>query len=227
MKKLFLLPGLMCNDKLWQNLKLDNCETINIPQKDSIDEMTEELHGIFKNLEKPINLIGFSLGGYLTLNYTLTYPNDVNKALIISSGVNSLGKKELEKRVKMLKLLEKNSINSLSFMTISSILEDKMNESNIDIIKEMFSDLGLEVYKQQLSATLKRESLFDKLKNSKIKTMFLSATKDSLVNIKSLEELCSINDNFNLKTINSSSHMLPLEYEEFLKYNIEDFFNLQ
>ncbi|NVJ52656.1 MAG: alpha/beta hydrolase [Campylobacteraceae bacterium] len=224
MKQLLLIPGLMCTKKLWSKLNLTNYEAINIPQKDSIDEMIEVLHKEFNSYKEPINLVGFSLGGYISLKYMIKYPNRVNKALIISSGFDSLNENEINKRKKMLETLKRNNVKSLSFMAISQLLEDKTNEKNLDIINEMFTELGMEVYQQQLYATMKREPLFEELEEANTPTLFLSATNDALVNLEPIKKLCLKKENFQLKTLNTDSHMLPLEYEQFLYNEIQKFF---
>ncbi|RXJ88290.1 hypothetical protein CRV01_12795 [Arcobacter sp. CECT 8983] len=224
MKQLLLIPGLMCTQKLWSKLNLTNYQGIKIPQKDSIDKMIEELHKEFSIYKEPINLVGFSLGGYISLKYLIKYPNRVNKALIISSGIDSLNEKEISKRKKMLETLKRNNINSLSFMAISQLLEDKTNENNLEIINEMFAELGMDIYQQQLFATMKRKSLFEELKEVNTPILFLSAINDALVNLQPIKQLCLEKENFQLKTLNTDSHMLPLEYDDFLYNEIQNFF---
>lgn len=224
MKQLLLIPGLMCTQKLWSKLNLTNYQAINIPKKNSIDEMIEELHKEFHIYKEPMNLIGFSLGGYICLKYMIKYPNRVNKALIISSGIDSLNENEINKRKKMLEIMKKNNINSLSFMAISQLLEDKTNEKNLDIINQMFDELGMEVYQQQLYATMKRKPLLEELEEANTSALFLSATNDTLVNLKPIKQLCLKKENFELKTLNTDSHMLPLEYDQFLYKAIQNFF---
>lgn len=223
-QQLLLLPGLMCNEKLWSKMNLTNYKTFDIPREDTIDEMVEQLHISFSKYKEPINLVGFSLGGYLALKYVIKYPTRINKALIISSGIDSLKETEILKRKKMLETLKRNNINSLSFMAISQLLEDKTNEENLDIINQMFDELGLEVYNQQLLATMRRKPLFDELINVTSPIQFLSATNDSLVNLEPINKLCEMKDNFQLKTLDTDSHMLPLEYEHFLYKEIQNFF---
>ncbi|WP_419773621.1 alpha/beta fold hydrolase [Halarcobacter sp.] len=223
-QQLLLLPGLMCNEKLWSKMNLTNYKTFDIPREDTIDEMVEQLHISFAKYKEPINLVGFSLGGYLALKYVIKYPTRINKALIISSGIDSLKETEILKRKKMLETLKRNNINSLSFMAISQLLEDKTNEENLDIINQMFDELGLEVYNQQLLATMRRKPLFNELINVTSPIQFLSATNDSLVNLEPINKLCEMKDNFQLKTLDTDSHMLPLEYEHFLYKEIQTFF---
>jgi len=223
-QQLLLLPGLMCNEKLWSKMNLTNYKIFDIPREDTIDEMVEQLHISFSKYKEPINLVGFSLGGYLALKYIIKYPTRINKALIISSGIDSLKETEIIKRKKMLETLKRNNIKSLSFIAISQLLEDKTNEENLDIINQMFDELGLEVYNQQLFATMRRKPLFDELINVSTPIQFLSATNDPLVNLEPINKLCQMKDNFQLKTLDTDSHMLPLEYEHFLYKEIQNFF---
>ena len=76
-EKIYFIPGLMTDNRLWKRvlpLLDDKYEIvhISIPQSTDFDEINKILFEKFKNEEK-INLLGFSLGGYIA-----SYFADIN-----------------------------------------------------------------------------------------------------------------------------------------------------
>lgn len=223
-KKLLMIPGLMCNEKLWSKIELNNYKSLPIPKEDSIEKIIKSLDKTISKEEKKVNIIGFSLGGYLALNYLTKYPNKVNKVLVISSSINNLSSKEILLRENNLKRMDIHKIRTLSNNAINQLLENKNDTENISLIKEMFDDLGVDTYKQQLLATLERENLLDMLKEVSNEVLFIASNNDSLVDLTNIKKLCNTNKNFDLKLLDSSSHMIPLEYDYFLYKEILNFF---
>lgn len=223
-KKLLMIPGLMCNEKLWSKIELNNYKSLPIPKEDSIEKIIKNLDKTISKEEKKVNIIGFSLGGYLALNYLTKYPNKVNKVLVISSSINNLSSKEILLRENNLKRMDIHKIRTLSNNAINQLLENKNDTENISLIKEMFDDLGVDTYKQQLLATLERENLFNMLKEVSNEVLFIASNNDSLVDLTNIKKLCNTNKNFDLKLLDSSSHMIPLEYDYFLYKEILNFF---
>lgn len=223
-KKLLMIPGLMCNEKLWSKIELNNYKSLPIPKEDSIEKIIKSLDKTISKEEKKVNIIGFSLGGYLALNYLTKYPNKVNKVLVISSSINNLSSKEIFLRENNLKKMDIHKIRTLSNNAINQLLENKNDTENISLIKEMFDDLGVDTYKQQLLATLERENLLDMLKEVSNKVLFIASNNDSLVDLTNIKKLCNTNKNFDLKLLDSSSHIIPLEYDYFLYKEILNFF---
>ncbi|AXH12294.1 alpha/beta hydrolase family protein [Halarcobacter bivalviorum] len=219
-----MIPGLMCNEKLWSKIELNNYKSLPIPKEDSIEKMIKSLDKTISKEEKKVNIIGFSLGGYLSLNYLTKYPNKVNKVLVVSSSINNLSSKEILLRQNNLKRMDTHKIRTLSNKAICQLLEDKNDTENISLIKEMFDDLGVDTYKQQLLATLERENLFNMLKEVSNEVLFIASNNDSLVDLTNIKKLCNTNKNFDLKLLDSSSHMIPLEYDYFLYKEILNFF---
>ena len=217
----------MCNEKLWSKLKLKNYETLTIPKEDSFEKMIEKLDIQISKHENKINLIGFSMGGYLALKYMIANPHKINKALIIASGMNQLNDNEVQARIKALDLLKRYKEYSLSNSIIKDLLENKDNITNINLIQDMFKDLGLETYKQQLQATLERKCLYDDLKSINVPTLFFYSNKDKLVKKDLINRLCEEKKSFDNVVINSCSHMLTLEYEEELANIIKKFFTTE
>lgn len=108
--KIYMIPGFMNNEKLWSRLTPlleDKYELVHleIPLKDSFDEMADEIYE--KIEDEKINLMGFSLGGYISCYFGLKYPNKINKILVVACTPANLSKEECEKRAAAIEFTKK------------------------------------------------------------------------------------------------------------------------
>lgn len=215
-EKVYLLPGIMTNQNLWTELlpyfeKEYELIHVSIPLKNSLDEIIEELAKKFKN--KKINILGFSLGGYISTYFSLKYPNLVKKLFVIASSPCMFLEEEIKKREIAIFFVRQNGLKELSSRKIISLL-DKCNANNtnlINLIKKMYKDMGKEAFLAQFTSTLIRQDLFDSLIDFKNVITFYYSSEDRLVNQKFLEKLKLRRKDFTFIKVNGSSHMLPLE----------------
>jgi pimeloyl-ACP methyl ester carboxylesterase len=228
--QIYLFPGLMTNERLWSNLIPlfdDSYELIHIPipQRKSLDEIIDDLAKTFKG--KKINLLGFSLGGYIATSFTLKYPNLVKKLFVVSSSVSSLSKEELTKREDAISFVNTYGFKGLSKKKVISLVdaENKDNESLITLIQEMYVDLGKDVFISQFSATLKRENISTIINSLDIPITFYYSKNDRLINHSSLNTLLNINKKIKFIELSGTSHMLPLEHPLSLSKEIKKWIN--
>lgn len=228
--QIYLFPGLMTNERLWSNLIPlfdDSYELIHIPipQKNSLDEIVDDLAKTFKG--KKINLLGFSLGGYIATSFTLKYPNLVKKLFVVGSSISSLSKEELRKREDAISFVNTHGFKGLSKKKVISLVdaENKDNENLITLIQEMYVDLGKDVFISQFSSTLKRENISTSISSLDIPITFYYSSNDRLINHSSLKTLSNINKKINFIELSGTSHMLPLEHPFALSKEIKKWIN--
>ncbi len=224
-QKIFILPGLMCNEKLWSAIyeTLDSeLELVHtpIPRGDSLDEITDALLNLFP--EEKIMLAGFSLGGYLASYFTARYPERVKKLLVISNSPCELRACDIRQRQETLRWLDTNTYKGISREKAASFTDhEKHNVHVINTIIEMDADLGDPVFKEQLRCTTERTDLADALSKLTMPVTFFYSTDDPLVNKDWIGKLIKTSESFIAIPIPGSGHMLPLEKPTELARQIE------
>jgi pimeloyl-ACP methyl ester carboxylesterase len=224
-KNVYLLPGTMCNELLWQDLKsiISDEITLNhieLPTAKNIDDITDELLNILPNHK--VYLVGFSLGGYIASNFAAKYPHRVEKLFIISNTACSLNNNELNQRKELVSYLKKHGYSGMSRQRAMSLLdENKQDEGLINKIIVMDKQLGAEVFLSQIEATTRRVDLSDKLIDSKIKMTFYYSEFDSFINKTWMAELANKNEIVKVIVQRGAGHMLPLEQAFPLKNHLE------
>jgi len=217
-EKIYLLPGLMTDERLWQRLRpfLDEYELIHvpIPNLTDFDKINDYLLELFK--DEKVNLLGFSLGGYIVSYFTIKYPHLVNRLFLVAATPSSTNEKEIQRRKGKIEHIEKSGFKGLSIEKTISLLEvqNQNDEELISIVKNMFDDLGKDAFISQLSSTFNRKDLFEALKELSIPIHFFYSKTDRLLNFNSINELLEKEHNMKVLSREGTSHMIPLEDPE-------------
>ena len=229
-EKIYLLPGLMCNEQLWARVtpfleKKYELIPIAIPNISNFDQIIAILDTIFH--EGKINLFGFSFGAYIASYYSIKYPKRVKRLFLNAGTPSKMSSIEVGKRNKMIELMKTLGFNGLSFKKVVSLLEEsnQKDEQLIHIIQKMYTDLGEEVYLSQMKTINNRISLEESLTQLSIPIRFFYSTNDRLFTYESLENFTDTHTNITKVSRRGTSHMIPLEFPEELSEQIQLWMN--
>ncbi|MDP2561523.1 alpha/beta fold hydrolase [Psychrobium sp. 1_MG-2023] len=214
-KKLFFIPGTMCTDKLWTEVlphlaKDFEPVLLNIPQGKSFDELAAYYDNLFG--DKPVHVIGFSLGGYIAAYYAMRYPHNVAKLFVISNSPTALPTLEYTQRSKVLEFAKIHGYKGISRKKAAGLLDrGVLSDSVVDLIIEMDKESGEEQFFSQYQCTLEREDLRVAISDFPFPTHFYYSEDDAVVNSQWLSNLEGLNMRLSLYSTAGSGHMLPLE----------------
>ncbi|MDX4050391.1 alpha/beta hydrolase [Aliarcobacter skirrowii] len=226
-EKIYFIPGLMTDIRLWSKalpLLKDDFEIIHIPIPSStdFDEIVDILNKEFK--EDKINILGFSLGGYIASYFTCKYPQRVKRLFTVAATPGTTSKVELERREKKLVNFENSSEFGLDIEKAIMLLE-KQNQNDLSLaqtIVDMFNDLGRDTFITQLKSTFNRVDLFDCLKNKTIPMYMLYSSNDRLLDLEALDKLHNQKHNIKLIIRDGTSHNVPLEFPELFASSVKE-----
>lgn len=226
-EKIYLLPGFMCDERLWGKLTpyLDEYELVHVPLPldDNFDEINKSLDEVFK--EEKVNLLGFSLGGYISSYFTLKNPDRVKRLFLISATAGATSKQDIEKRERKINSVKQKGFRELSYKKSASLLEEQNqnNEELIKVLQDMFNDLGEEVFVTHLTSTLHRQNLVEDMAKLDIPINFFYSDNDRLLNHGFIKTISEKNKkNICLVSREGTSHNIPLEDEKGLAVNIKN-----
>ena len=225
-EKLYFIPGLMCDERLWSRMAPyleDKYELIylKIPHTLDFDEINTILNEQIK--EDNIKLLGFSLGGYISLNYSLKYPQKVSQLFLLAASGSVSSKKEIDRRRKMMIEARNFDFEAPGVDKIYTLIDKNSNNDleMINLIQDMFLNLGREIFEMQLQLTFERKNLLKKTITSTMPLNIIYGDKDRLVDdnwIKELEKQRSKNISF--KSISTTSHNIPLDFPKEISQEI-------
>lgn len=224
-QSLYLLPGTMCDTRLWQPLRSAlelirpdyfDFHYLTIANKATIHDIVEDIKLQLPN--EGVNLLGFSLGGYLASAFTLKYPEAIENLIVVSNMPCALPSIEIKERSRAVAWIKRNGYSGIPSKRIFALLDKSAHERQdiISLMKKMDESLGQEVLVHQLLATTKREDIFLALGKLPLQKHFCVGKNDHLVSVEALHNLQSLDKSMKLMILENTGHMLPLERPEAL-----------
>jgi pimeloyl-ACP methyl ester carboxylesterase len=226
-EKIYLIPGLMTDERLWSRLlpfleKQYELIHFPIPLSENFDEIVKVLDKEIK--DEKVNLLGFSLGGYISSYYAIKNPKRVKRLFLVSATPSATVKENVKKREKKLQEAKENNFPTLSLEKAKDLLEIKEDEELIQIVASMFNDLGNEVYIPQLASTLRRVEMFEEFIKLNFPVRFFYSLNDRLLNHISINKILNKKENIQLVSREGTSHNIPLEFPKELSIEIKKWF---
>lgn len=226
--KLYLIPGTMCTQQLWQFLlpslsdEFELCY-LTIPNKMSLDDISDHLVAQFE--EDRVNLLGFSLGGYIASLVASRFPERLDKLMVLANSPCALNADELSLRKQTVSILKRFGYKGMPRVKAEALLAEK-SALHIDLILEMDKALGADTLLSQLENTSSRDDLMQPLLALDCDVRFIYSQKDNLINLAWMQELNALaGHKMSQKMVAGSSHMLPLEEPIMISREINTFFN--
>lgn len=229
--QLYLIPGTMCNARLWSELLpyWEDYELIHlpIPECSDLKQLVEQLASALPAQKSA--LIGFSLGAYLASLLTLRYPEKVSRLMLVSNSPCSLNTNEQTARQHNLKLIEQYGYSGISLKKAEAMIDSSrhspaMVQHLVETIRQMDTELGERIVKAQLRSTSERRDLKGELLKTTQPLCFVYSEQDPLINHDWMQDFASHNRAI-IHTVAGSGHMLPLEQPTLLSHYIKQWLN--
>lgn len=225
------VPGTMCDQRVWQPVmdlmtEVTQCHYVAIEDCQTRMAMSQKIATqVSRSAEhsaQKVNLIGFSMGGYLSLQYALEHPEHIQHLVLVCISAISLPDSELHERRQNIAWLKQHTYKGISRVRLSKFVHpsQQQNSAVVDVVKAMDKDLGQAVLIQQLEQTSERKSLLGELSNVPFPVTIIGAQDDALVApedlrrmAKQLEEREQPIQQYHqsLHIVPTAGHMLPLE----------------
>jgi pimeloyl-[acyl-carrier protein] methyl ester esterase len=193
------------------------------------DKLNDNL--LFKLLaeqEKPTILVGWSLGGMVTLSAAANFPKKVDGIVLISSSARMVQDKRytgVSNRVlKAMKLRLKTDKQGLlnDFVVMGTSSHDL---DRFAYMREFFVDKALEIDNDKLFkglSYLQNYDLRDKLKDIRIPVNIIHGECDKIIDLENARYLCDNLSNTNLNIIRGSGHFLIHSNPEIIIDSVKD-----
>jgi pimeloyl-ACP methyl ester carboxylesterase len=218
----------MCTEQLWQFLlpslsdEFELCY-LTIPNKMNLDDISDHLVAQFE--EDRVNLLGFSLGGYIASLVASRFPERLDKLMVLANSPCALNADELSLRKQTVSILKRFGYKGMPRVKAEALLAEK-SALHIDLILEMDKALGADTLLSQLKNTSSRDDLMQPLLALECDVRFIYSQKDNLINLAWMQELKALaGHKMSQKMVAGSSHMLPLEEPIMISREINTFFN--
>lgn len=215
--RVILLPGMACDQLLWQDVIKVLPHTLNIQFISLVNKTNEQ--AMLEALSQSMTgnaytcLVGFSMGGYIALEYLLSQHHEVDACVFASFSAQGYTPSNRTKRLALIKRFQEHTDDWLSPERLSLWLDRKHPnfEDNLALVLKMAKAAGMNEFIQQQMATLNRKNRIRQLSQVTIPVLLLRGTEDNLITSTAVKVM---HDNLPISEwyeIPSSGHMIPIE----------------
>ncbi len=163
--------------------------------------------------EQPLQLVGFSLGGYVAAVMACAYPQLIESVTLVAAGSLAVSERERQERCASLELLENYAYRGIAEGRIRQMLHPQQWSDKVitDVIKSMDKHCGLATLKWQFRHTTERRDLTAQLLASGVKVNFVAGSDDKLMPAEHIRSCAEHISHANFELLDNTGHMLPLE----------------
>jgi pimeloyl-ACP methyl ester carboxylesterase len=212
-----LLPGFLCDQRLWKFQKilwasrpsmiidLRHCKTL-----------TEMVHLVEPAPYERFILVGFSMGAYVAQVFATQYPTRIEQLVLIGATGSSLPDVEIKGRMQMKSILQHSEYKGLSERELKHYLHPKSFENTTikKTVQEMTASNTSEMYLGQMIATLEREDYKATLNSLHFPITMIVGDEDKITLPQEVELFHQAIPRSQLFRIPECGHFVPLEKPE-------------
>lgn len=232
---LTFVPGTMCDERLWHPVWERLGPAVRrdyIPVETGRDRATllalfDAASGRLKPGEK-LNLVAFSMGGYLAYDYAIRHPDRIASLVTICASPRGLSERERKQRRFTIDYLETHDYTGPSNGRLNQMLHpDHHGDSPVKaIMRDMDQTLGRETLLAQMKETSDREDLLPELYKLSCPTMVIVGDADPIVSVEDGREIVEALPDGRLEIAQRCGHMAPIEQPDWLLSVLKTFHSI-
>ncbi len=229
MTALVLLPGLMCDAGLWQELlpQLEAAGPVtfgDLSQGESVEEMATS---VLERCPPEFVLVGFSMGGFVAREIIRRVPHRVRGLVLIATSSAADSPLQADFKAAVAETLQRASgqFRGLGHRAIKLSLSQRHEDDPqlVQQILDMSLRLGRETYIRQL--LMARNSDSHLLGDIRCPTLVVAAADDRMRSLAESRALCEAIPHAEFRLVEDSGHMLPLEQPQRLAAILTEWLN--
>lgn len=220
---LVLLPGLMCNDIVWQSQVKElsvswDCRVIDYESDDNLVAMARR---VLAEAPDSFALAGHSMGGRVALEVVRLAPERVERLALLDTGFAPLaagesGNKEVAGRQARLNLAYEQGIEAMARDWVTGMVHpDRLNDAVlINHIVSMFEQKTPEVFGAQIKALIERPDATPVLAMIDCPTVLVVGRQDAWSTLAQHQAMAEQVRHSRLEIVEHSGHMSTMEQPE-------------
>ncbi|SMX39533.1 alpha/beta fold hydrolase [Octadecabacter ascidiaceicola] len=205
---LVLLPGMMCDGRLFQHMPPHQCTAIS--QHETVQALAAD---VLQNTPEFFALGGLSMGGIVAMEVIRQAPDRVTRLCLMDTNC--------EAETDAVKAMRQPQIDKALAGQLDSVMRDEMKPNYLadglrhadvlDLCMEMALDLGPEVFARQSAALRDRPDQKKTLENWDKPTLILTGAQDRLCPLHRHELMAELMPQATLTIIQDAGHLPTLE----------------
>ena len=212
---LILIPGLLCDKRLWQHQLdvLGDMVDITIGETRLDETINSMAARILEDAPDKFALAGLSMGGYIAQEIMRQAPERVEKLALLNTSAIADDAAQIKRRKGLIQLVKMGRFKGVTPRLLPMLIHhDALENSQItSVITDMATNIGQNTFINQQKAILSRIDSRDDLKDINIDTLIICGRQDEITPIEIMQEIHDNIKKSNFHIIENCGHLSPLE----------------
>ena len=217
---LVLVPGLLCDERLWQPqaerlADLPDPIIANVIGNGSVSEMARSVLDAAPSAGR-FALAGLSMGGYVALEVMRVAPERVARLALLDTSARADTPEQTSERRELIELAEKGRFEEVPRRLLPRVLHpDRLDDERLtSTVFGMADAVGPEAFVRQEEAITGRPDSRETLSGIACPTLVLCGREDALTPLPLHEEMASLIPGSRLRVVEKCGHLSTLERPE-------------
>ncbi|MEO1017383.1 MAG: alpha/beta fold hydrolase [Pseudomonadota bacterium] len=215
LEPLFLLPGLLCDRRLFgpQISVFSQERTVHVADTTRDDNFADMARRVLAEAPDSFVLAGLSMGGYLALEVIRQAPERVTRLALLDTNARADTPEQTQSRRDLIALAQRGRFHGVSDKLIPNFIHPRRlkDQGLCDLIRSMASHIGKDAFLRQETAILGRDDARDRLSAITCPTLALCGRQDVLTPPDRHQEIAERIPNATLVVLPDCGHLSTLE----------------
>lgn len=221
---LLLLPGLLCDQRLWKAqieglTHAASCTVADVTQADSVAGMATA--AIARMPPGPFAVAGLSMGGYVALEVMRQAAARVTGLALLDTNARADSEQATDDRRRMMKMSETDFDRVVNALMPKLLLPAHMRDAAlVATVKAMAASVGKAAYCRQQEAIIGRVDSRPLLAKIRVPTLLLCGREDALTPVALHQEMANAIEGARLVIADQCGHLSTLEQPRLVTLNL-------
>lgn len=215
MKSLVMIPGMMCDERIFspQIDSLGDAIELTIADISRFSSVVDLASDVLKKAPRKFSLLGHSMGGIVAMEMYSQEPNRIEKLILMDTNPNSELEEVKSEREPQIKDVSEGRLQNVmrDEMKPNYLAQSKNQSSVLNVCMDMALSLGPDVFINQSRALQTRADQQSNIQSINIPVLIICGSEDKLCTVERHEMMHNMISNSELKIINNAGHMPTLE----------------
>jgi pimeloyl-ACP methyl ester carboxylesterase len=220
---LILVPGLLCNDYVWepQIRDLSPLASITVADHGALDSIEAMAQAVIEKAPAKFAIAGHSMGGRVTMEVVRRVPDRVLGAALLDCGAyprrsGEAGEREKEHRYKLLAQARSEGMRAMGWTWLQDMIHPsrRTDRALTEGILDMICTKTPEIFEAQIRALLERPDARPVLGRMPRHTLILCGNEDLWATVRQHREMAEAAPGSTLVVVPECGHMSTLEKPE-------------
>lgn len=213
MPQIVLIPGLLCDETVWQPLlkELDgNAAVADLSTQDCLTRMAEDC---LRDYPGHLRIAGHSMGARVAMEMARLAPERIDRLALLDTGIHPLREGEVQKREGITRFAYEHGMQALADKWLPGMVFElnRADQALMTALNDMVLRKTPDIHARQIKALVDRPDATTYLREISCPVLLVVGREDQWSPVSQHEDMLRLLPDARLEVVEGAGHFAPLE----------------